>query len=181
MAERPASSAPTTYAAHAQFTMTVRHPLAVLQYASEDAEIGSELLPVALPGANRGIGDDGLRAIWIGPDRWLLVGDRTSSEEFDAIGRVPSDVAAVTDLSDARVCFRLFGDAVRRVLAKGCPLDLDPGSFAADDTAQSVLGLIRVLLDCRGAEAFDVFVARSYARSLGDWLVAAAAEYIDDT
>lgn len=178
MAERAGRSPRPACVGPTPFTMSVRQPIAVIHLATESAEAAEQLLQTALPKECRSVGDDRLRAIWTGPGRWLLVADESSGEAFAAVRSLPADVAAVTDLSDARVCLHLAGDAVRLVLAKGCPVDLHPDSFAADDTVQSVLGLFRVLIDCRGNDAFDVYVARSYAKSLTDWLVAAAREYV---
>ena len=63
------------------------------------------------------------------------------------------------------------GRAARDLLARGCPLDLDPRSFAADQCAQTLLARVDVILflmDDR--DAFGVLVRASFARYLVDWL-----------
>ena len=76
--------------------------------------------------------------------------------------------AAITDVTDGRVAFRLAGPSAREVLAKGCPLDLHPRAFAPGRCAQSLLAKASVLIHLvddgpeRGP-SFDVYVARSFA------------------
>jgi sarcosine oxidase subunit gamma len=90
--------------------------------------------------------------------------------------------AAIMDVSDGRVAFRLAGPSARDVLAKGCPLDLHPRAFPPGSCAQSLLAkaavLIHLLDDApeRGPN-FDVYVARSFAHYSWTWLEDAGREY----
>ncbi|MEQ9640427.1 MAG: sarcosine oxidase subunit gamma family protein [Alphaproteobacteria bacterium] len=113
------------------------------------------------PNASAPLGDG--VALNIGPDRWLLVDTEASP-----------DNAAVVDQSHGRVVLRLTGAAVREVLSKGCPIDLD--RFAQGDVAATRLGPFATLL--HGIEGgVDLYVARGYAQACWEWLTDAAGEY----
>lgn len=117
-------------------------------------------------------------ALWTGPDEWLLTSDRRLPGHEQALRRcLAGPSGAVVDLSHARIVLRIAGEHSRDLLARGCSLDLHPRKFAAGECAQSLLGQVSVLLHRREAETFDLFVARSYAVSVWDWLTGAAAGF----
>jgi len=140
-----------------------------------------EALGVALPVvANTVVEGQGNVVYWLGPDEWLVVtaGGRAASVGVamrTGLSRVRS---AVTEVSGGQTVVVLRGASVRDVLAKGCPLDLDPRVFRSGACAQSHLAkapiLIRTLAD--GA-AFEIVVRRSFADYFWMWLEDAAAEY----
>ena len=128
---------------------------------------------IALPKEpNTALGHE-LRALWLGPDEWLLVnwGRSTFSENS-----TPTPFS-VTDVSSGRAGLRLRGPRVRDALAKGCPLDLDRRVFPEGRCAQTLIGRVSVILDHVESDVFDVYVSRSYAGSLWDWMIEACAEY----
>lgn len=126
--------------------------------------------------------NDGPRALWLGPDEWLLV--TTAGAEADLASALAGIAgAAVTDVSDGRTVISLSGRHARDVLMKGCPLDLHPSVFEPGHCAQSLLVRAAVIL-YRGADdaaaggaAFEIHVARSFAEYLWMWLEDAASEY----
>jgi sarcosine oxidase, subunit gamma len=101
------------------------------------------------------------KALWLGPDEWLVIGAR--EEDF-------ADAAAAVDLSANRVCLELVGDDVEDVLAQGCSLDLHPSVFAPGRCAQTLLAKAQVVLHRRDAETFRILVRPSYAPYLRAWL-----------
>jgi sarcosine oxidase subunit gamma len=107
------------------------------------------------------------RAIWLGPDEWLVTG---SSE--DVAG---ADV--VVDVSGQRTTLRLAGEHVRAVLATGCAIDLHPRAVPPGSAAQTLLGLAGVVLLALDDGEFEVLVRTSFARYLAEWLLDAAAEF----
>lgn len=113
------------------------------------------------PNASAPLGDG--VALNIGPARWLLVDAEASPEN-----------AAIVDQSNGRVVLRLTGRAVRDVLSKGCPIDLE--RFATGDVAATRLGPFAVVL--HGIEdGIDLYVARGYAQACWEWLTDAAGEF----
>ncbi len=113
-----------------------------------------------------------LSALWLGPDEWLLLcAEASAPAVIDSLRAALSGRhAAIVDVSGSRCILRLSGTAVRDVLARGCALDLHPRVFARGVVAQTRLAQAEVILH-RGAEdAFDIYVARSFADYLWRWL-----------
>lgn len=112
-------------------------------------------------------------ALWTAPGEWLLV-VRDGAVTPAALG---GDSGAVADLSHARAVVRVEGSNSADLLTKGCPLDLDLDAFPPGDCRQSVLAHTHVLLHRTAEDVFDLYVPRSYARHVWEWLCAAGAEY----
>lgn len=117
------------------------------------------------------------RAVWLGPDEWLLVGDRPARAWEDALRAVVGPVGgAAVDVSDQRTGLLLRGTGARRLLAAGCALDLRPASFPPGSAAQTLLGQSGVLLTAYD-DGFRLAVRTSFAGYVADWLLDAATEY----
>ncbi len=124
------------------------------------------------------------RAVWLGPDEWLVSSTTETPEELE--GRVRAAVlplgGSVTDVSAQRIGLRLTGARVRDVLARGCSIDLHPRVFGRGSSAQTTLGQAGVVLLALSdtADAADdvvVLVRSSFAGYLADWLLDAALEF----
>ncbi len=121
------------------------------------------------------------RAVWLGPDEWLLTSTTETPEELE--GRVRAAVlplgGSATDVSAQRIGLRLTGARVRDVLAKGCSIDLHPRVFGRGSSAQTMLGQAGVVLLALSDAADDVvvLVRSSFAGYLADWLLDAALEF----
>jgi sarcosine oxidase, subunit gamma len=126
----------------------------------------------------------GREALWLGPDEWLVTCPAPEAAGLagslrDALAGVH---AAITEVTDGRVAFRIAGPSARDVLAKGCPLDLHPRAFPPGSCAQSLLAKADVLIhllddDPERCPSFDLYVARSFAHYLWMWLEDAGREY----
>ena len=117
--------------------------------------------------------------IWLGPDEWLVVdGPDRADDIAGSLRRALSGMRhSVTDVSAARTVIEIAGADARLVLAKGCPLDVHASVFFPHRTAQTLLAKTRVLIQCcDAAPKFRLFVARSFAAYLTEWLADAAAE-----
>ena len=113
-------------------------------------------------------GDGSIDMLSIGPDTWLAVSDR-GPEEVRAAVAAAAPRAACTDLTHARVVLRVAGPDARSRLARGCPMDLDtvePGGAAATMLAHFEV----VIRRDPEPDVYEVFVARSVARSAREWL-----------
>jgi sarcosine oxidase, subunit gamma len=125
-----------------------------------------------------------ITALWQGPDQWLLTCPADDVAFFintlrEALAGSPT---ALTEVSDGRIALTLAGPSARDLLAKGCPLDLHPGTFEPGQCAQSLLAKADVLLHLRADDheagpTFDLYVARSFAHYLWSWLEDAGREY----
>jgi sarcosine oxidase subunit gamma len=121
------------------------------------------------------------RAVWLGPDEWLLSSTTETPEELEA--RVRAAVlplgGSAADVSAQRIGLRLTGARVRDVLARGCSIDLHPRVFGRGSSAQTMLGQAGVVLLALSdaADDFVVLVRSSFAGYLADWLLDAALEF----
>ena len=122
-----------------------------------------------LPAAPNTVAGEATRALWLGPDEWLLVG----AVDVAALER---DGAMVVDVGHARAVITVAGEYAVDVLAKGCPLDFDLAAFPVGACAQSRLARTSALLHRRGEARFDLYVGRSFAVYTWQWLADAAAE-----
>jgi len=136
-------------------------------------------LPLA---PNTTVTHDAVTSIWLGPRSWLLVARGISAladyaREREAINAVGG---ALFDVTAARVAWTVRGPRAADALAKGCPLDFHRRAFASGACAQTLYGHIGVLIvRDAGADAFTLFVARSYARDLWHLLCQSAVQYGD--
>ena len=153
--------------------------------AMVDVRLGPDAvdrLGIALPAEpNTWVALDEGRAIWLGPDEWLLTGTTQRPDELETPVReavVPLG-GSVTDVSAQRVTLRLTGDRVRDVLAKGCAIDLHPRVFGRGRGAQTMLGQAGVVLLSLSDTGDDylVLVRSSFAGYLADWLLDATLEF----
>ena len=121
------------------------------------------------------------RAVWLGPDEWLLSSTTETPEELEARVRAAALElgGSATDVSAQRIGLRLTGARVRDVLAKGCSIDLHPRVFGRGSSAQTTLGQAGVVLLALSDAADDVLVLvrSSFAGYLADWLLDAALEF----
>ena len=85
--------------------------------------------------------------------------------------------AAVTNVTDALCAMSLRGPALRKVLAKGCALDLHPSVFTAGMCAQTMLSHAAVTLVAVSDDQFTLICRTSFAAYVHDWLMDAGLEY----
>jgi sarcosine oxidase subunit gamma len=118
------------------------------------------------------------RAVWLGPDEWLLTGDQPAGAWEDALRAVVAlHGGAAVDVSAQRTGIRLRGAGARELLALGCALDLRPASFPPGTCAQTLLGQAGVLLTADD-DGFHLAVRTSFAGYVADWLLDAAVELL---
>ena len=114
-----------------------------------------------------------LRVLCTGPGEWLLVCPPIGVARLRNVlaPELTTQGLALVDLTDGLAVFEVSGSAVREVLAKGCGLDFDPRCFAAGQCARTRFAQIPVVIDCtQESGVFELYVPRSYAHYLKDWL-----------
>jgi heterotetrameric sarcosine oxidase gamma subunit len=111
----------------------------------------------------------------VGPDSWLLISARHEGAELADAARAAcaKRFSAVTDLSDAHVCFVVDGPRALEILVRGCALDF--AAFGAGACARTRFARLPMMLRRASAERFELFVDRAVAKHLFDWLQDAAA------
>lgn len=113
-------------------------------------------------------------ALDTGPGQWLVVSARDTPAALVTQLADQCDDAAITDLSHARFRIRLQGPNARDVLQSGIAIDLGAAAFPPGRSTPTAFRDIAVLVHAAGEQTFDLYVFRSYARSLWEWLADAA-------
>lgn len=112
------------------------------------------------------------RALWLGPDEWLLI-DAEGSGLADALSGVEALHSAV-DVSHRNVAVLVEGPAAEAVLSAGCPQDLRVTSFPEGAASRTVFGKAETVIHRVGAQSFHVEVWRTFATYVFDLLEDAA-------
>ena len=161
-----------------------RRGLSIVQVAAFAGEAMAVAVAVAEasgvrpPGAACGaVCHEATAAIWVGPDRWLIVEKAGRDLEGLIRAALPAGQAAITNQGHSRCVLRLTGPEARNVLRKGTTLDLDATCFSPGEARATGLFHINALLHCLSGDSFDIYVARSFGRSFFELIRHAAAEY----
>ena len=121
-----------------------------------------------IPAPLRYTGQDALRLLWMSPDEALILSAPDAVKPLmndlsDALGKTHN---MITDLSAARVGFRLSGPDARVSLAKLTPVDLHPTKFGPGQVRRTRLGQIAAVFWMTDPETFEIFCFRSYGSYL---------------
>ena len=87
---------------------------------------------------------------------------------------VPSDQGSFTDLSHSRVRVAISGAGAADVLAKGMTVDLHPEAFRVGQFVQAGLHHSGVLVHRASSSRYELYLPRTFAVSLFEWLCDAA-------
>ncbi|MGF6753263.1 sarcosine oxidase subunit gamma [Paraburkholderia sp. GAS42] len=103
--------------------------------------------------------------LWLGPDEWMVVGKTAGT---GALGRglataLSGQFASAVDVSSGYTIVSVSGRAVRDVLSRGCPLDVDANIFGIGTCAQTHYFKASIILIRTGEDVFDIIVRRSFA------------------
>jgi len=172
--------------ADAPVRIAPRGPLDIAQVAAFDAGATAERLSkhfglTITPAPNRAGAAGDLTVLWHGPGQWLIVRAPGAMALADELVVLVGEDAAVVDLGHARTVFRFEGEAARDMLAGGTSIDLRPAHFAPGACALTALGKIGALLHAVAPDTIDVYVARSYAQALVEWVEHAAPDIRTDS
>jgi sarcosine oxidase subunit gamma len=112
-----------------------------------------------------------------GPEQFWIVGPEGDALASNLQAAVAPAVGAVTPLSHSRTRIFVEGSAARDLLAKGIPLDFHPDVFRIGQFALTGLHHTPVLLHRSGENRYELYVLRTFARSVWDWLIDAALPF----
>ena len=145
-----------------------------LRLAETAQETLNTVLGCALPTLpNTSCAANDLLALWFGPDQWLLR-MRDGTEEACAArlrGALQSQHAAVTCVSDAYTMFEVSGPDACELLCQGTGIDVHPMSLPSGRCVRTRFARTRVALYVAFAGSrYQLFVPRSYAHHLSQWL-----------
>jgi sarcosine oxidase subunit gamma len=117
------------------------------------------------------------RALWLGPDEWLVVGPDGQQMVLEQALRTGLNRGSIVDVSANRTLLEIRGPKARELLAHGVPIDLDARSFGPGRCAQTLLAKAQVIIERISEDAaFHLYVRSSFASYVADWLLDAAAE-----
>ena len=138
-----------------------------------------EVLGVALPKEPRtsvAWGDS--KVLWLSTDQWLILCPRTKTAELLASLRqaLAGIHSLAVDVSDMRAVIRMEGDGCAEVLMKGTSLDLLSPDYAAGTCRRMRFAEVAALLHVVEDDIFDIYVFRSYAHYVWEFLNVAARE-----
>ena len=122
-----------------------------------------------------------MRILCTAPGEWLLVSPGNPASDLRELIEADSSRQgmALVELTSGLEVLDVGGVSVRQVLSKGCGLDFHPRRFPCGRCARTRFAQIPVLLDCiEELDRFELYVARSYAQYLKDWLLDAAVEFV---
>lgn len=123
---------------------------------------------------------------WNGPNSWMIVSSdeeagRGPGELLQSLQQAVGDLGAVVDQSHGRCGLRLSGSRARDVMAKNTAIDLHPRAFGPGRCAMtSVAHMNATIVQVDDAPTYDLFVARSLARSFAHALEHACLEFAGD-
>jgi len=117
-----------------------------------------------------------VQVLCIAPGDWLAVSDTVTAAELSQrwSGEPSAPELSIVDVTHEYAVLELDGSAAREILAKGCGLDLHPERFPPGSDTRTRLAKIAVHIACRATQHFLLYVTRSYANYLAEWLEDAA-------
>lgn len=184
MADRASALAalPAHAADAARVSVREVHPAAILQVqawpntrSTVDAVLTQLLKIEEVPQVGRAAWFHHGSIASIGAGRYLV--STTALDVVATLGTAfSSQDATVTDISHGRTILRLEGDAAADLLARCVPLDFDAAAFPADRVAQTAVHHVDVLIHRLTETSFEIWVLRSFAESIAEWLIDAGGE-----
>ncbi len=119
-----------------------------------------------------------ITSLWLGPNEWLIVSNEKMSKEtntyelenvlYENISK--TNLGSVTNVTDQFTVFSLSGSNIIETLSKSSPFNFESGSFSNNKVVQTVLNHIDVTIHKKNDDNIDLYVRRSFARHLWDWL-----------
>jgi heterotetrameric sarcosine oxidase gamma subunit len=124
----------------------------------------------------RGVTHGASRLVRLTADQyWWIAADETAMHRFAA--QLAPETGALTSLSASRVRLCVEGAHARELLAKGIAIDLHPAHFAVGQSAQTGLHHTGIFLERIGPETYELFVQRTFATSIKEWLTDASFSF----
>jgi sarcosine oxidase, subunit gamma len=170
----PSLARPVLNGAHygkGRATVSVAAPMARISLRAPDASIAAlnKALGFALPKkAKTSASNDGVHALWLGPDEWLLLAP-ANSDLFTKFAKVAAFHSAV-DISQRNAGLVVKGAGAADVINAGCPQDLSLATFPVGACSRTIMGKTEIVLFRMAADAFHIEVWRSFAPYAFDFL-----------
>ncbi len=143
------------------------------------AETVNAAFGIHLPATPRREAAGDLAFIWSGPNRWLAVAQRQSTQDLaERLAASLAGLASLAEQGDGRALFHIAGPRARDTLAKILTIDLHPRAFRIGDTAVTGAAHLEIQIwQIDESPTYEIALFRGFARSFWDWLTRSAAEY----
>jgi sarcosine oxidase, subunit gamma len=129
------------------------------------------LEPPTAPRASASL--NGLAALWLGPDEWLLIA-KSGSGLAASLAGIEGGLYSAVDISHRNTAIIVEGHKAASVINSGCPQDLSLAAFPVGACARTLLAKSEVVLYRQGANKFRVECWRSFSNYVWHYLVDAA-------
>tara|TARA_B100000575_G_scaffold61760_1_gene47066 strand:- start:1052 stop:1615 length:564 start_codon:yes stop_codon:yes gene_type:complete len=140
--------------------------------------VGKNLNMILPTEANTSTISDKLTAIWLSPDEWMIFSNNLVSKDknkyelyvtlFNTISK--TNLGAVTDVTDQFTQLELKGTNIYDLFSSGSPFNFNKFNEKKGSTTQTLLNHIDVIIHNKGDYNVNVFVRRSFALHLYDWI-----------
>ena len=140
--------------------------------------IGKNLNMILPTEANTSTSGETLTALWLSPDEWMLISNKTISEdtntyevEDNLINNISkTKLGAITDVSDQFVMINIKGSKVFDLLTTGSPFNFNKFKNKKGSVVQTILSHIDVIIYLTEINSVNLFVRRSFSEHLLSWL-----------
>ena len=140
--------------------------------------IGKNLNMILPTEANTSTSGEALTALWLSPDEWMLISNKTISEdtntyevEDNLINNISkANLGAVTDVSDQFVMINIKGSKVFDLFATGSPFNFNEFKNKKGSVVQTILSHIDVIIHLTEINDVNLLVRRSFSEHLHSWL-----------
>ena len=163
-------------------TLSEIQPGSIVQLAAWRGEEGQVIAAIkqvaglALPdGAGGGIAAETKAAFGFAPGKFLVV-DQDEGLASEFAEAIAAEIGTVIDLSHGRTAIRISGRKAEWVLSKFFAIDFALPAFPVGSGISTVHHDIFAQIQRSGADQFDIFVFRSFARSFWNSLCHASEE-----
>jgi methylglutamate dehydrogenase subunit D len=150
----------------------------VAAFAGRLADLDRVLTPLLGAALPLRVGDampaNGRRLLKTGPEQFWILGAEGNDLAANLEKAVDPAKGALTALSHSRSCIVIEGEASRELLAKGVPIDFRPEVFRVGQFALTGLHHTPILVLREGEDRYEIFVLRSFALAIWEWLADAA-------
>ena len=123
---------------------------------------------------------------WNGPNSWMIIASDEAAKRkpgalMKSLQKAVADIGAVVDQSHGRCALRLGGIHARKVMAKNTAIDLHPIAFVPGQCAlTAVAHMSALVIQVDDSPSYDLFVARSLARSFVHAIEHACREFANE-
>jgi len=119
-----------------------------------------------------------ITSLWFGPNEWLIVSNEKMPKEtntyelenvlYENISK--TNLGSVTNVTDQFTIFSLSGSNVIKALSKSSPFNFESDIFSNNKVVQTILNHIDVTIHKKDENNIDLYVRRSFAKHLWNWL-----------